>query len=254
MTTPRLFALTCLFAAGPFLLAQEVPPPVKPAPVAQDATAPRAPAAPVVGVVDLAKAIENYPRWIELQQRLDAMDKQAKERAKQFQAKLEDLRGAVKITNPETDEGKQAQFQLEIAQQEFKWLLTSLNEKLELEDFRGKLAVYEDLERAVPIVAKARGVSIVLRVHNVPPVPPDVSPDSPRMVNARLRAFDNKQVWFASEEVDLTPDLIKYLMVPRDAGKGDKTPKGDAPAKADAKTDGKTDGAAKAAGSQQGSK
>lgn len=250
MTTPRLFALACLLAAGPFLSAQEVQPPTKPAPVAQEAAAPRAPAAPVVGVVDLAKAIENYPRWIELQQRLDAMDKQAKERVKQFETKLEDLRGAVKITNPETEEGKQAQFQLEMAQQERKWLYTSWNDKLDLEQQKALLAVYEDLEKAVPIVAKARGVSIVVRVHNVPVAPAEVA-GTPRAVGGRLRAFETKQVWFASEEVDLTPDLIKYLMVPRD---GDKTPKGDAPAKADAKSDGKTDGAAKAAGSQQGSK
>lgn len=257
MSTPRLFAVACLLAAGPFLSAQEATPPVKPAPSASDAAAKRAPAAPLVGVVDLAKAIEQYPRWIELQARLDAMDKQAKERVKQFQAKLEDLRGAVKITNPDSEDGKLAQLQLELAQQEGKGLYAMLNERLDLEQQKALLAVYEDLEKAVPAVAKARGVSIVVRVHQVPPVPAEISPNSPRAIGGRLRAFETKQVWFASEEVDLTPDLIKYLMIPRDGDKpaGDK-PAGDKPTGADpAKADpAKKDVAGKPGETQQGSK
>lgn len=247
MSTQHLFAVACLLAAGQFLPAQEATPPVKPAPVASDAAQKRAPAAPLVGVVDLAKAIENYPRWIELQSRLDAMDKQAKDRMKQFQAKLEDLRGAVKITNPDSEDGKLVQMQLELAQQEAKGLYTMLNEKLDLEQQKALLAVYEDLEKAVPVVAKARGVGIVVRVHNVPPVPAEVSPNSPRAIMGRLRAFETKQVWFASEEVDLTPDLIKYLMIPRD---GDK-PAGDKPTGADPA---KKDAAGRPAETQQGSK
>lgn len=243
MTTPRLFAVACLFAAGPFLHAQEPKPPVKPAPVATDAAAGRVPAGPVVGVVDLDKAIENYPRWIELQERVKAMSKQAEERMKQFQAKLEDARGTVKVTNPDSEEGKQAQFQLEITQQEGKFLYNALNEKLDAEQAKAMLAIFEDLEKAIPVVAKARGVSLVLRVHQVPKAPAGITEQ--RAITGRLRAFENKQVWFASEEVDLTPDLIKYLMVPRDGDKAATPPKNDAERK---------DGAGKPAETQQGSK
>ena len=243
MSTPRLFAVACLLAAGQFLLAQEATPPAKPAPSASEATAARTPAAPLVGVVDLEKAIENYPRWIEMQDRVKAMSKQAEERMKQFQARLDDLRGAVKITNPDSDDGKQAQFQLEIAQQEGKWLLNNLQEKIDLEQQKALLAIFEDLEQAVPVVAKARGVSIVLRVSQVPPVPAGMSPQSPRAVRGRLQAFENRQVWFANDEVDLTADLIKYLMVPRAAEKS--------PAKTEPP---KSDGGGKPAETQQGSK
>lgn len=248
MSTQHLFAVACLVAAGPFLHAQDATPPTKPAPAASEASAVRAPAAPLVGVVDLAKAIENYPRWVELQARLDEMDKQRKDRLQQFQQRLEDLRGAVKITNPDSDDGKQAQFQLEIAQQEGQWLVKNLNEKLDLENQKALLAVYEDLEKAVPVVAKARGVSIVMRVHEVPPVPAGISPQNPRAVGLRLRGYETKQVWFASEEVDLTADLIKYMMVPRD---GDKAAPANGPAKGDPA---KKDGSGKAAETQQGSK
>ncbi len=250
MSTQHLFAVACLLAAGPFLSAQDATAPAKPAPSVSEATAGRnKPAAPLVGVVDLDKAIENYPRWIELQERLKTMSKQAEDRMKQFQAKLEDARGAVKITNPDSEDGKQAQFQLEMTQQEGKWLYNTLNEKLEAEQQKAMLAVFEDLEKAVPAVAKARGVSIVLRVHQVPEPPAGIS--GQRATTGRLRAFENKQVWFASEEVDLTPDLIKYLMVPREADKptGDK-PTGDKPAGSDPKKD----GAGKPAETQQGSK
>lgn len=244
MSTQHLFAVACLLAAGPFLSAQDATAPAKPAPSASEATALRnKPAAPLVGVVDLDKAIENYPRWIELQERLKVMSKQAEERMKQFQVKLEDARGAVKVTNPDSEDGKQAQFQLEMTQQEGKWLYNMLNEKLDAEQQKAMLAVFEDLEKAVPVVAKARGVSVVLRVHQVPQAPAGIS--GQRATTGRLRAFENKQVWFASEEVDLTPDLIKYLMVPRDGDKAATPPKSDAE---------KKDGAGKPAETQQGSR
>ena len=249
MSTQHLFAVACLLAAGPFLSAQDASAPAKPAASASEAAAGRnKPAAPLVGVVDLDKAIENYPRWIEMQERLKAMSKQAEDRMKQFQAKLEDARGAVKITNPDSEDGKQAQFQLEITQQEGKFLYNTLNEKLDAEQQKAWLAVFEDLEKAIPVVAKARGVSIVLRVHPVPQPPAGIT--GQRATTGRLRAFENKQVWFASEEVDLTPDLIKYLMVPRDGDKAATPAKSDSP-KADAD---KKDGAGKPAETQQGSK
>lgn len=252
MSTPRLFAVACLLAAGPFLSAQEATPPVKPAPSASDAAAKRVPAAPLVGVVDLAKAIENYPRYLELEARMEVMRNQAKERAKQIQAEIDDLRGAVEITNRDSQEGRMAQLQLELAQQKAKGVYNLLNDQLDLEQQKALLAVYEDLEKAVPAVAKARGVSIVIRVHQVPPVPAEISPNSPRAIGGRLRAYEAKQVWFASDEVDLTPDLIKYLMIPREGDKaaGDK-PTGLDPAKADPA---KKDAAGKPAGAQQGSK
>jgi hypothetical protein len=50
--------------------------------------------------------------------------------------------------------------------------------------------------------------------------------------------------------VDLTPDRIKYLMVPRDGDKAATPPKNDSP-KTDAE---KKDGAGKPAETQQGSK
>lgn len=213
--TPSFLAVACLAVVSPFLTAQEGTPAKPPA---ADAAAPKAQAnAPLVGIVDLAKAIEQYPKWIELQAKLDALDNQMRDRMKQMDARVDDLRNAVQITSPESEERKRAQFELDVAQQERQFLAKSMYEKVDLEQQRALLAVYDDLEKAVPAVAKARGVSLVLRVLQSPKLPADVAPQSARGVGIRLRAHEGRQVWYASEELDLTPDLIKYLMVPHEA-------------------------------------
>ena len=226
--TPSFFAVACLAFVSPFLAAQEGTPATPPA---VDAAVRKAPAeAPLIGVVDLAKAIAQYPKWIELQTKLDAIEGQVRERMKQMDARVDDLRNAVQITSPESEERKQAQFDLELAQQQRQFLAKSMYEKVDLEQQRALLAVYEDLEKAVPAVAKARGASIVLRVLQTPEVPADVSPQSARAVSGRLRSFEARQVWYANDEVDLTPDLIKYLMVPREAKPAGGAPATGAPA------------------------
>lgn len=226
--TPSFFAVACLAVVSPFLSAQEGMPATPPV---VDAAAAKAQAnAPLVGVVDLAKAIEQYPKWIELQAKLDVLDSQIRDRMKQVDARVDDLRNAVQITSPDSEERKRAQFELDVAQQERQFIAKSMYEKVDLEQQRALLAVYEDLEKAVPAVAKARGVSIVLRVLQSPKLPADVAPQSPRGVGIRLRAHEGRQVWYASEELDLTPDLIKYLMVPREAKPADGAPAAGAPA------------------------
>lgn len=226
--TPSFLAVACLAVVSPFLTAQEGMP-VKPPAV--DAAAPKAQAnAPLVGIVDLAKAIEQYPKWIELQAKLDTLEGQVRERMKQMDTRVDDLRNAVQITSPESDERKRAQFELELAQQERQFVAKSMYEKVDLEQQRALLAVYEDLEKAVPAVAKARGVSVVLRVLQSPKLPADVPPQSPRGVGIRLRAHEGRQVWYADAELDLTPDLIKYLMVPREAKPADGSSANGAPA------------------------
>lgn len=216
--TPSFLAVACLAVVSPFLTAQEGMPATS---SAVDAAAKAQANAPLVAVVDLAKAIEQYPKWIELQAKLDLLDNQIRERMKQMDARVDDLRNAVQITSPESEERKRAQFEFDVAQQERQFLAKSMYEKVDLEQQRALLAVYEDLEKAVPAVAKARGVSIVLRVLQSPKLPADVLPQSPRGVGIRLRAHEGRQVWYASEELDLTPDLIKYLMVPREAKPAD---------------------------------
>lgn len=226
--TPSFLAVACLAVVCPFLSAQEGMPAKPPA---ADAAAPKAQAtAPRVGIVDLAKAIEQYPKWIELQAKLDTLEGQVRERMKQMDTRVDDLRNAVQITSPESDERKRAQFELDVAQQERQFLAKSMYEKIDLEQQRALLAVYEDLEKAVPAVAKARGVGIVLRVLQSPKLPADVPPQSARGVGIRLRAHEGRQVWYADEELDLTPDLIKYLMVPREAKPADGSPGNGAPA------------------------
>jgi hypothetical protein len=82
---------------------------------------------------------------------------------------------------------------------------------------RMHLELYEDLEVAVEKVAKNRGVQLVLRTYDPGP-PPSVSEKATNkelgQMNQRLQMFDRRQVWFNTDEIDLTGDLIKLLQVP----------------------------------------
>jgi Skp family chaperone for outer membrane proteins len=86
-------------------------------------------------------------------------------------------------------EGRRAIFQEELRQQRESFYVLML----------------EDMQQAVAIVAKERGVSMVLRTHN------DLLDGS---TESKARVFEARVVWYASEEVDLTPAVIKLLQVP----------------------------------------
>ena len=72
-------------------------------------------------------------------------------------------------------------------------------------------------------VAKARGVDVVLRVHSM-----ESSDGSP---NQKGRIYERRDVWYASDAVDLTAAIVKWLQVelppePKDGPKdatGDKS-------------------------------
>jgi len=198
MSISRAAFLTATVFASGVLLAQEH----APAPTAEG-TLPRQ--GLTIGVVDFAKVMEVYPRAIQERKKLDEFWKQClaqidgeRRRADEIRLKRDDL-------------------QVDTMQRDLKDLEYAAKQR-EIEALKGVLAqersrrvetllvtMYEDVQRAVAIVAKDRGVQLVLRKHD------DVVDGS---TTNKARVYELRQVWFAADELDLTPWVIKTLQVP----------------------------------------
>ena len=140
-----------------------------------------------------------------------------------LETKIEELRKQQRsVLEAELKKGKELEVQLEDLQRGTPRYDLKLHElRLKKQDIEGMeqifdrewrrkidefyVAIYADLERAVAIVAKERGVQMVLRAH--PQLEETSSENKARLFEARI-------VWFASEEIDLTPAVIKLLQVP----------------------------------------
>jgi Skp family chaperone for outer membrane proteins len=226
MSIVRLAALAAL-CTTPFLCAQDTPSGGK---SAVDAAAKSAPvqtgAAPLIGVVDLAKAFEQNPRYIrskgELQKLADRADAQLGELTKT----INEHRAALEQLEKGSEQYADAQSNIALMEQQRRSMVDRISQKLEIENARRMIEVYEDIEIAVKKVAERRGVAIVLRVHDMGPGG-DAAKLLPKVVESRINGFERRSVWYASPEVDLTPDLIKFLMVPLENEKPGDTKPGD---------------------------
>lgn len=214
---------------------------------AQDSAAPAAPAAKsaaaqVVGTIDLIRVFDQNPKWAKAKAELARMQDQFKAQIGKLTERIAELNGLIESTAEDSEERRTATFGREMALREREFLAKQATERLEAENARGMLAVYQDIERAIGAVAKARGVAIVQRLQPIGPVPGEIGKLAPKEVEARVVAFERKVVWYAAPELDLTEDLIKALMVPvaeekpapRDAAvqPGAGAPKGEGAAKA----------------------
>jgi Skp family chaperone for outer membrane proteins len=184
-------------------------------PAAVDAKAVRAtPVGPTIGTVDLVKAFDQYPKWIQLKGELAKMSDQFEDQLKQVTKRLDELRATINATAPDSEERKRAEFELDLGLQQRQWLAKTLRDKARAEEAKAMLAVYEDVEAAIAVVARNRGVALVQRVHELGPAPAELGKLGGKDIENRVMGFERKQVWFAAAEIDLTDDLIKQLMVP----------------------------------------
>lgn len=222
MNIVRSIAVAAL-CATPFLSAQDKQTPAT-ANAVDAAAKSAAPVMPVVGVVNLVRAFDQYPKWIKLGSELTAKRKAAEERLKEMTKRIDELKASLELLDQESDERRENGLRIEIMQQERGAMYKLMQERLDVEEARAYIQVYQDLEIAVAKVAKARGVSLVVRVHEITSAG-DVAKLPAGSVQRRVRAFEAKQVWYADDALDLTPDLIKLLMVPlEDTKAGDAKP------------------------------
>lgn len=183
---------------------------------------PVAPGGLVVGIVDLGKAFDLYPRTIKERERLQKIADSSRDQVDKVTKRIEELRAMIPMLKEGAIERETKQLDLEIAMREREGLAKLLNDQLQLETMRMQLAIYEDVEAAITRLAKDRGVHVVLRTDQKDTAPPETGDKThPKAVQGRVFAFERRQVWFAAEELDLTSDLIKLLQVwPLETGNG----------------------------------
>lgn len=192
--------------------------------VAADAATKQIPSAGLrIGVVDLVRAIDQYPKWIRMQGEFANLQKQYKAKLDGNASESQRLKTQLEIMgDTESEARKLAEFQYELKLQENQAWRKLVRDQLQVEHARMMLVVYEDLEIAIAKVAKARDVAIVLRMHNMGPSLGDPSKLPEGQVMDRVNAFERREVLFASNQVDLTDDLIKLLLVPLEEPKDAK--------------------------------
>lgn len=159
----------------------------------------------VVGVVDFVKVIDAYPRAIQERKKIEEFAKQrravlaAEERkAQEIKLKRDDFQPGTFDRDLKENELRQQVQYLDGLSRVFE-----SEHRRRIEEFYVK--IYEDMQRAVAKVAKDRGVGLVLRVHE------DTFDGS---TESKARVFEARVVWYASEEIDLTPAIIQLLQVP----------------------------------------
>ncbi len=98
------------------------------------------------------------------------------------------------------------------------------------------------MEYAIARVAEDRGVAIVVRTQNILDLEPQDGEDPAGLEKAKLRQFNRRTIWYTSQEVDLTPYLIKYLQVFDPRAERKKAAEAAAKPAGDNKQNGKPDG------------
>jgi Skp family chaperone for outer membrane proteins len=217
----KLLLSACLSA----LLAAAIAP-------AQDPAKPAAAAAPLVGTVDLLRVFEQNPKWSKAKAELEKMQDAFKAQIKKQSDRVAEIRALIDASDENSDQWRNARFELELTMKQREFMSSQASERLELENNRAMLEVYQDIEVAVAQVAKARGVGLVHRLQPIGAAPGEIGKLQAKDVSPRLVAFERKQVWYAAPELDLTDDLIKALMAPIG---GDGKPAGGKPEEASAK-------------------
>jgi len=181
----------------------------------------------VVGVVDLGKAFDTYPRVIKERERLKKLHDGYEEQIQQVSKRLDEIKGLIPLLKEGSRERKQKELEYELALQQRQGLSKLYNEELGGETMRMHLSIYEDLEAAIGKLAKDRGVDLVLRLDDSDLTTlSEAERTNVKQVQNRLVTFERRHVWFATTQLDLTSDLIKMLQVPleRDAGASPTAP------------------------------
>ncbi len=210
--THLTFACFAVLAAAAFLPAQD------PAKAAAEASA-----AARVGTIDLLRVFEQNPKWTKAKSELEKMQDAFKAQIKKLSDRVQEIRALIDSADENSDEWRNGRFELEMTLKQRDYLSQQATERLELENARAMLAVYQDIEVAIGVVAKARGVALVHRHQPIGAAPGELGKLAAKDVQNRVLGFERKQVWYAAPELDLSDDLIKALMAPVGDDKQPKT-------------------------------
>jgi len=195
---------------------------------AQEASATRSARGIVVGVVDVIKAVEQYPRYIKLRSELEASIQQYEAQLQDMAGRADELRGTIQVLAEGSQERADKEFEYQLLLQTQDYRKKAFREQMQIQDLRNTLSVYEDLEYVIGVVAARKGVGVVLTKQDITPSAQPIEELAANEVQARVKAYDRRNVWFASKELDLTSAVIKELMIPvPDRNAPERAPKSD---------------------------
>lgn len=168
-----------------------------------------------VGVVDVVKAVEQYQRYITMMNGLADEVEGKKQQLVALKKRMDELRAAVVAYDEESDDYAQTMWELSVGRQQEDYLRKKFDAETQAAQDRIRVLVYRDLEKAIARVAALKEVDLVMTRTPAPTVDDD-SKLTRRDWNLLARAYEQQQIWFASEQLDLTVDVIKLMQVPVD--------------------------------------
>jgi Skp family chaperone for outer membrane proteins len=179
----------------------------------RDTEAGHAPRAPEVGVIDVAKAFEQNPRYVKVKEELKLMKESFDEQLRNMGRKLSELEAAIGALEPDSDERRLKQLRFDLQAREAEGMERLLRERFDRETMVREIPIHEEIDVAARKVAEARGVKLVLKMSKV-----EAGVDNAKLSTGALRqrqgALRSRDVIYSADELDLTSDVIKWLMVP----------------------------------------
>jgi Skp family chaperone for outer membrane proteins len=159
-----------------------------------------------IGVVDFARVLAAYPRAIEIRKSMDDWRKQQIAMIDAEERKLAEIKLKRDDLQPDTAERDSRELEMRLKMNFIEGQRQVLDREWGRKVEGYYAAMYDDMQQAVAILAKDRGLQLVLRTH------PD--PDDLTSSRDKSRVFEARMVWYAADEIDVTPALIKLLQVP----------------------------------------
>lgn len=169
--------------------------------------------APVVGVVDIATAIEQYPVFIKQRKVLQEQAQLLEARQAQLQEQLDQMRASLMVvTDASEREGRRFEYDMEQRRAEHE--MSMAGERLRLANTRMMLAAFEDLDYAVAEVARQKGLLLVFKRERIPLNPAPIAEQSDTDVQRRAGAYESRKVLWAAAEIDITDAVIGFMQKP----------------------------------------
>lgn len=167
-----------------------------------------------VGVVDMDRVAKAYEKNIRLVKELNRsfaeFHDRLNERFKEIEGKL---KANIDAFDPYTPEWVEANVKYRSALSGLEEERKLGNARLNRQRFRQKVEIYEDIERAIAKVAKARGVRLVLRWRAMLEKAP---------LDQQFQVHSSRDLLYYDRALDLTETVIRMLKAPSESTQGGK--------------------------------
>jgi Skp family chaperone for outer membrane proteins len=169
--------------------------------------------ASLIGVVDMAKVFDQMPRWAALRAEVDRKAEGYRTPINELDRQIGEQVATIKMLS-EGEERRDREIQIELLKQQRQALFARARERNKLDQARALLAAYDDADVAIAKVAKARGLLLVVRQHDLGKPPADAAKLPTDALDERLTLHERRGLLWADDGLDITADVVRELMVP----------------------------------------